>query len=115
MKEQRLQEILARFDGVTVLVVGDFFLDKYLVIDRALSEVSLETGLEAYQVVEVRCSPGAAGTVTSNLRALEVQVVALGVIGDDGEGYELKRGLRERGVWLDYLLERPDRFTPTYT
>jgi rfaE bifunctional protein kinase chain/domain len=106
--------LLDRFSQLHVLVVGDFFLDKYLVIDRTLSEVSLETGLEAYQVVDIRCSPGAAGTVTSNLRALGVQVTALGVIGDDGQGYELKRGLMERGVDIA-LIERADRFTPTYT
>ena len=111
----RLDELLNRFPHLHVLVVGDFFLDKYLIIDRQLSEVSLETGLEAYQVVDIRCSPGAAGTVTSNLRALGVKVTALGVIGDDGQGYELKRGLTERGVDIEPLIERADRFTPTYT
>ena len=39
------------FPGLTVLVVGDFFLDKYLIIEHALAETSLETGLEAHQVV----------------------------------------------------------------
>jgi rfaE bifunctional protein kinase chain/domain len=98
-----------------VLVVGDFFLDLYLNLDRSLSETSLETGLEAYQVVQVRSSPGAAGTVTSNLRALDVGVVALGVIGDDGMGYELLRGLRSWGVDISPLLQAPGRATPTYT
>jgi rfaE bifunctional protein kinase chain/domain len=115
VNEKRLSELLERFPHLHVLVVGDFFLDKYLVMDRRLSEVSLETGLEAYQVVGVRCSPGAAGTVTSNLRALDVNVVALGVIGDDGEGYELKRGLLERGVDIAPLIQRSDLFTLTYT
>jgi len=115
MNEERLNELLDRFPHLHVLVVGDFFLDRYLIIDRRLSEVSLETGLEAYQVVEVRCTPGAAGTVTSNLRALGVQVTALGVIGDDGEGYELGRGLAESGVNIEPLIERADLFTPTYT
>ena len=115
MNEKRLDQLLENFPHVHVLVVGDFFLDKYLVIDRRLSEVSLETGLEAYQVVDIRCSPGAAGTVTSNLRALGVKVTALGVIGDDGQGYELKRGLIERGVDIEPLIQRPDLFTPTYT
>jgi rfaE bifunctional protein kinase chain/domain len=115
MNEERLSELLERFPHRHVLVVGDFFLDKYLIIDRRLSEVSLETGLEAYQVVDVRCSPGAAGTVTSNLRALGVRVTALGVIGDDGEGYELRRGLIEREVDIEPLIQRSDLFTPTYT
>jgi rfaE bifunctional protein kinase chain/domain len=115
MDERRLRSLLDQFPQVHVLVVGDFFLDLYLDIDRALSETSLETGLEAYQVVRVRSSPGAAGTVTSNLRALDVQVSALGMIGDDGMGYELLRGLRERGVNVEHLIQSDDRFTPTYT
>jgi rfaE bifunctional protein kinase chain/domain len=115
MEERRLESLLAQFPNTHVLVLGDFFLDLYLDMDRALSEISLETGLEAYQVVGVRASPGAAGTVTSNLRALDVQVTALGVIGDDGRGYELLRGLRQRGVEVAPLIQIRDRFTPTYT
>src|SRR5262249_41460253 len=80
MDRARLQSLLDAFPRHTVLVVGDFFLDKYLDIDAALSEPSLETGLEAYQVVGVRTYPGAAGTVANNLRALEVNVVALSVV-----------------------------------
>lgn len=115
MRPERLAEILSGYARTRVLLVGDFFLDRYLEIDRSLAEVSLETGLEAHQVVRVRASPGAAGTVASNLRALDVGVVALGVVGDDGEGYELLRGLRERGVETDALISTPHRRTPTYT
>jgi len=115
MDRGRLAEILSGFERIRVLVVGDYFLDKYLDIDRALAEVSLETGLEVHQVVNVRTSPGAAGTVVSNLRALKVGVVALGVTGDDGEGYELTHGLMERGVDIGPLLQTRGRFTPTYT
>src|SRR6185369_11173199 len=92
MEPARLRQLLDRFPAATVLVVGDFFLDKYLDIDPRLSEPSLETGLEAYQVVGVRSYPGAAGTVVNNLRALDVGVRVLGVIGDDGEGDDLLRG-----------------------
>lgn len=115
MNAQRLESILARFPGLTILVVGDFFLDKYLVVERSLGETSLETGLEAHQVVQVRCSPGAAGTVTSNLTAMEVNVIALGVLGHDGEGYELERALQATGVDISMVVEQPGRFTPTYT
>jgi rfaE bifunctional protein kinase chain/domain len=115
MTEERLQQILSRFPEQKVLVVGDFFLDHYLIIDRALSELSLETGLEAYQVVEVRNSPGAGGTVANNLRALEVQTYALTLIGQDGLGHDLLHELRVRGVNVDGVLQHPTRFTPTYT
>jgi rfaE bifunctional protein kinase chain/domain len=112
----RLDEILARFPELRLAVIGDFFLDKYLVVDRALSETSLETGKEAYQVVAIRHSPGAAGTVCNNLAALGVgELYAMGLIGEDGHGYELRQDLAARGVLLHYLRSLPDFFTPTYT
>jgi len=115
MNTDRLNALLSRFPDLTVLVVGDFFLDKYLIIEHALAEISLETGLEAHQVVAVRPQPGAAGTVTNNLRAMDVNVIALGVVGDDGEGFELIRALWKAGVDVDSLVVRSDRFTPAYT
>jgi rfaE bifunctional protein kinase chain/domain len=115
MDQERIAGLLRCFPERRVLVVGDFFLDLYFDLDRSLAEVSIETGLEAYQVVKVRSSPGAAGTVTSNLRALDVGVTALGVIGVDGMGYELLRGLRARGVDVSPLIQAEERFTPTYT
>jgi rfaE bifunctional protein kinase chain/domain len=115
MNNDRLNTILSTFPNRTVLVVGDFFLDKYLIIEHRLAETSLETGLEAHQVVEVRCQPGAAGTVTNNLRAMGVGVVALGLVGDDGEGFELLKGLDATGVDVDAVVIRADRYTPTYT
>ncbi len=115
MKNTRLNKILDKIPSLHILVVGDFFLDKYLSLDPVLSEISLETGLEAYQVVEIRHSPGAAGTVVSNLRALGAAVSVVGVIGLDGEGFDLKLGLTRRGVNLSGLLETAERFTPTYT
>jgi len=114
MDSARLRALLDRFPAATVLVVGDFFLDKYLDIDARLSEPSLETGLEAYQVVGVRAYPGAAGTVVNNLRALEVGVRVLGIIGEDGEGDDLLRGLGRVGVDGSTLIRSPQRFTPTY-
>lgn len=116
MTHSDLQELLNRFSDLAILVIGDFFLDRYLIVDPDLAEVSLETGLEARQVVHVRNRPGAAGTVTSNLNALGVgRTRALGVIGDDGQGYDLKAGLHATGVDTRQLMEIPGRVTPTYT
>jgi len=115
MDGKRLQHILDGFGAAEVAVVGDFFLDKYLEIDPALDEVSLETGLTARQVVSVRCQPGGAGNVVANLCALGVgRVLCLGAIGDDGEGFELLRALRGLGADVEGLLVRGDRVTPTY-
>jgi bifunctional ADP-heptose synthase (sugar kinase/adenylyltransferase) len=112
---ERLQELLRRFPACRIAVLGDFFLDKYLDLDAALSEASLETGKPAHQVVSVRRSPGAAGTVVNNLATLGAgRIHAIGFTGDDGEGYDLRKALRERGCDIAGVLTVSDRFTPTY-
>lgn len=116
MNTARLQAILNQFPSVRIAVFGDFFLDKYLEIDPALNEGSIETGLTAYQVIGKRLQPGAAGTVCNNLSALGVGTLyALGAIGDDGEGYDLQKTLRARRVDTSLLTITDERFTPTYT
>jgi rfaE bifunctional protein kinase chain/domain len=110
-----LKQILDQFPKQRIAVVGDFFLDKYLVIDASLEEPSIETGLPAHQVTEVRNSPGAAGTVVNNLVALEAgRVAAFGVVGNDGNGYELREALSRMGVDVSSLLTDPAVLTPTY-
>src|SRR3954465_9901236 len=106
-----IEEILASLPRLTVGVLGDLFLARYLALDAALTEPSVETGLDAYQVARVRSDPGAAGTGINNLAALAVgQVVPISVIGDDGEGYELRQSLTAlRVVALDHVFTRRDR------
>ena len=91
--EPRLQEILSRFSDIKILVVGDFYLDAYWMIDKTRSTLSLETPWHTSPVVDQRYSPGAAGTVTNNLNALGVDTVyVVGVSGEDGFGKTLVNG-----------------------
>lgn len=115
METKRLETILSHFDSCKVAVLGDFFLDLYIQLDRSLSEFSLETHKEAFQAVDWRGQPGAAGVVTNNLVAMGASAAAIGYTGQDGNGYTLRRALLDRQVSLDYFLESPERFTPTYT
>jgi bifunctional ADP-heptose synthase (sugar kinase/adenylyltransferase) len=117
LSEHDLERILEGIPRLSVGVVGDLFLDRYLDLDAALTEPSLETGLDAYQVVRVRALPGAAGTVVNNLVALGVGTVwPVAVIGDDGEGYEVRQALAAlRGIEARGVLAGPGRRTPTYT
>src|SRR5207247_7469828 len=112
-----IERILAGIPRLTIGVLGDLFLDRYLDIDAALTEPSIETGLDAYQVVRVRSYPGAAGTVINNLVALGVKRVSpVAVIGDDGEGYELRQALsRMPAVDATGVISVADRRTPAYT
>jgi rfaE bifunctional protein kinase chain/domain len=116
MTGSELKDLLNGLKNISIAVIGDFFLDKYLEIDGEKKELSVETGLEAFQVTSKRTFPGAAGTITNNLRALGVgRVVALGFIGDDGEGYDLLKGLERSGVETGLLRKSRERVTPTYT
>ncbi len=115
LSSQRLEELINRFSASRIAVLGDFFLDKYMDVDVSLEELSVETGKPAHQVASVRCSPGAAGTVVSNLRALQAGTLhAVGFTGDDGEAWELRRGLAQLNCTTDHLHTAPERFTPTY-
>ncbi len=116
MNPERFQAITARYARLRVAVVGDFCLDRYLEIDPARAEVSIETGRTVHNVVRVRSQPGAAGTILNNLVALGVgEIRPVGFCGVDGEGFELRRCLRERhGVRLDDFIETDQRRTFTY-
>jgi len=98
-----------------ILVLGDYALDKYLYIDPKRDEPSIETGLTAYQIHGKRMSAGAGGNVVSNLRALGAQVTCISLVGDDGEGYELLRCLKNIGANTDYMVHAPSLCTCTYT
>ena len=115
MDEARLRTILDGFRERKILVVGDFYLDAYWLVDKTASTLSLETPWHTNPVVEQRYSPGAAGTVTNNLAALEVgEIYTLGVIGEDGFGSTLLDRLKGNGCITDFMIAAPDRVTPTY-
>ena len=115
MDIKELGKNLYRADEIVVTVLGDYCLDKYLYIDPARDEASLETGLVAYQVTKKGIYPGAAGTIVNNLRSLGVQTLCIGVIGDDGEGYELLGALKKIGADASYMITDSERCTSTYT
>ena len=82
MTQKRLGELIGRFPSRRIAVMGDFFLDKYLDTDPRRADVSVESGKTAHQVVAIRHSPGAAGTVTGNLAALGAGTIhAVGIVG----------------------------------
>lgn len=98
-----------------VLVVGDICLDRWCTYDPIYSEPSRETGLARTAVIRTEVTPGAGGTIANNLRALGVEEVSvLGVIGDDGFGWELSRALELRGVRPNLIVDN-EISTFTYT
>jgi rfaE bifunctional protein kinase chain/domain len=108
--------ILAEFAKLRVLVVGDVCLDRWCRYDPRLADESRETGIPRIAVISTEVTPGAAGTIANNLVALGVgEVAVLGMVGDDGFGYELRRALESRGIGRSLLVEAPGLPTFTYT
>jgi rfaE bifunctional protein kinase chain/domain len=117
VKLSRFHSITVKYPRLRIGVIGDFCLDRYLEIDPARQETSIETGLPVHNVVNVRSQPGAAGTILNNLAALGIgEIHPVGFAGNDGEGVELCRALRQlNGVKMDGFFYSKLRRTFTYT
>lgn len=116
LSRARLTELLDRFPQLKIGLLGDLFLDRYYNINPDAKELSIETGLEAYQIPDVANQPGALGTVMNNLAALGVgELSPVTVIGDDGHGFDLVKSLESLPVDGQGIVRRSERLTPTYT
>src|SRR5512135_2887723 len=113
MDSGRFSSIIERYPSLRIAVLGDFCLDRYLEIDPAKREISLETGLPVHNVVNVRAQPGGAGTIVNNLAALRIgTILPVGFVGSDGEGYELSRALETiPGVQMSHFVNTKHRRT----
>lgn len=107
--------VLSHTEDAKIIVFGDFTLDKYLYTDPENNEDSVETGIPAFQIHRKFLSAGCGGTITQNLRALGANAICVGLIGDDGEGYELLQILNRIGANTNYMLKSNKVFTCTYT
>lgn len=116
MNRQRFSTITGCYAKLRIAVVGDFCLDRYLEIDPARQETSLENGHAVHNVINVRAQAGGAGTILNNLVALGIgEIFPVGFCGDDGEGYELQCALsRQKGVNMRFFFKTPLRRTFTY-
>jgi len=115
MNASRLSEILNKLKDMRIGVLGDFCLDRYFDIEPSLQEISRETDRPAHQVFRVRCSPGGAGNVATNVKDQGVgDVVAIGPLGNDGEGFALRDALASAGINQAGLVSHSAYLTPTY-
>jgi len=111
MNQERIREILAKIENVTVAVYGDFCLDAYWMLDPKGSEISEETGLHARAVARHYYSLGGASNVVANLAALKPkQIRVIGVIGDDIFGRELRRQFDKLGIDTTHLVVQREDF-----
>ena len=81
-----------------IAVIGDFFLDKYLDVDPALAEVSVETRQDGPPGRGDPSQPGRGGHGRPEpCLPAGGRMHAVGLTGDDGESYDLRKDLAALG------------------
>jgi len=108
-----LQEIVGRFSGRRLLVLGDLMLDRYLwgQVDR----ISPEAPVPVVDIERETVALGGAGNVAANLKALGAEPVLVGVLGVDPDGERLLAAFAQRGVEPSGVIRDPSRPTTVKT
>lgn len=104
-----MHELLKRFSGKRILVVGDAMLDRYLM--GSVDRISPEAPVPVVLLKAVLDVPGGSGNVSRNLSALGASVMLAGVVGADPGGELLADLLRGEGVDTGGLIRAYDRPT----
>lgn len=110
---ERLVELLESFEGLRLLVVGDVFLDDYLLGD--VHRISPEAPVPVVSVQGESAVLGGAGNVVRNVVALSAGCHFCSVVGKDGAGSRVRALLRELGVDDAGLVEEEGRPTTLKT
>ncbi len=91
-------------ERVSVLVVGDIMLDRYLW--GGVRRISPEAPVPVVEVHRESATAGGAANVALNLASLGVRTEVFGLLGDDASGREVAGLLGRHGVTLDGRLVR---------
>jgi len=94
--KERLVEIVRRFAGQRIVIVGDAIADKLL--HGSISRVSREAPVFILRHEQTQTVPGGAANCAMNLVALGAHVSLISVTGDDESGAELRAKLESAGV-----------------
>ncbi|MEK9164360.1 MAG: PfkB family carbohydrate kinase [Chloroflexota bacterium] len=108
-----MQNKIDLFARQSVVVVGDVFLDEYL-IGRA-ERLSREAPIPVLEYDRRRQVPGGGANPAMNIAALGAKAIQIGVIGDDPEGAALRALLTAAGVDAAGLIVDPSRPTALKT
>jgi D-beta-D-heptose 7-phosphate kinase/D-beta-D-heptose 1-phosphate adenosyltransferase len=104
---------LSNFEKVTVLVVGDAILDRYLW--GRVSRISPEAPVPVVKVESRTYRLGGAANVAANLAALGCRACLLGTKGDDTFGERLSQLLKDNKIEDHMVALAPPRPTITKT
>lgn len=106
---KRHQEIVHKFKGKKILVIGDIMLDKYIwgKVDR----ISPEAPVPVVAVTKETYAPGGAANTAANITALGGEAYIVGICGIDDAKNILIREMKSRNIKVDGIIEH--RSKPT--
>jgi D-beta-D-heptose 7-phosphate kinase/D-beta-D-heptose 1-phosphate adenosyltransferase len=92
----KLLDLLGRFKGAHLLVVGDLMLDRFVMGE--VERLSPEAPVPVLRVVSEEFRLGGAANVIHNIRSLGGRATACGVVGNDDAGKRILDVLRRVGA-----------------
>jgi D-glycero-beta-D-manno-heptose-7-phosphate kinase len=109
----RLRKIVESFPKITITVVGDLVADEF--IFGEISRVSREAPVLILKHRERTVVPGGGANAINNLADLGVNVLPVGVVGDDEAGRLLLKAFRHKHVPVSGVLKDKSYTTVTKT
>ena len=109
----RLIRIVEAFPRVTVAVLGDLVADEF--VFGEISRVSREAPVLILKHRERTVVPGGGGNAICNLAALDVNVLPVGVVGDDEPGRLLLQHFRHKHIPMGGIVKVKGHTTVTKT
>ena len=110
---ERLRKLVEAFPRLTVTVLGDMVADEFLFGE--ISRVSREAPVLILRHRERTLVPGGAANAVNNLADLGVNVLPVGLVGNDEPGRQLLRSFRHKHIALSGILKHKDHTTVTKT
>ncbi len=111
-RKTRLLDLIDRFNGRRVVVLGDLIADEF--IYGRITRVSREAPVLILQYDSTHMLPGGAGNAANNVAALGACASIVGLVGGDESGRRLRRSFHA-GVSRNHLLAVRGYATPTKT
>src|SRR5713101_7442349 len=110
---ERLRKIVEGFPNITITVLADLVADEF--IFGEISRVSREAPVLILTHRDRSVVPGGGANAICNLADLGVNVLAVGVVGDDEPGRMLLHSFRQKHVPISGVLKLKGHTTVTKT
>jgi rfaE bifunctional protein kinase chain/domain len=110
---ERLKKIVEAFPKITVTVLGDLVADEF--VFGEISRVSREAPILILKHRERTVVPGGAANAANNLADLGVNVLPVGIVGDDEPGRMLLKYFRHKRIAVSGVLKDKSYTTVTKT